>query len=211
MNSSLLAAAASLLLLLAWLRRRPRRALLSSTDTSAVAALNRAQLTLVAPGSRPLPQDDPPASPLPSWWLQPLPARGDRRACRQLLGRLEALMAGAPADRLVAMQWARRWGHPACLPLLRCGLRDRDPAVMAAANGAMQAFRGTALPQSSQLPAAMPPGDPRWEPGPLGLPLPANAAQAPLPGAVGPGTPQPGFARQRGIQAALPRRASRTL
>ena len=154
MNSSLFAAAVGLVALLAWLRGRPRRALLSSTDTSAVAALNRAQLTLVDRESRPASPIDPPSPPLPSWWLQSLPARTDQRASLALLARLTALMAGGPADRLVAMQWALRWGHPACLPLLRRGLRDSEPAVMAAANAAMAAFRGRTLPLPPQGPQA---------------------------------------------------------
>lgn len=61
---------------------------------------------------------------------------------RRQLAALTRLARGGGADRRLAMQQAGRWGDPAVLPLLRRGLRDADPAVMAAAARGMERFRG---------------------------------------------------------------------
>ncbi len=157
MNPSLLGAAAATLLVALWLvTRRQPRPFLRSADTSAVAALNRAQRELVAPGPAaavPPPiaaADSPPAE-------QPLPRRADQRGRAQLLARLAAAAHGSQPERLEAMRTARRWGHPATLPLLRRGLRDVHPAVVQEAAQALEAFRGRTRPApQAELTAARP-------------------------------------------------------
>jgi hypothetical protein len=147
MNGSFLAAGASLLAVLLWLssRRRPS-ALLQSTDTHAVAALNRAQIALV--------QQEATAdrSPERSTPVQ-LPRSGDIRQRRQFLEQLRCQLAGDRHDRLAAMQQARLWGDRSTLPLLHRGLRDVDPAVCHEACLAMERFRGrTAAAQLAAQP-----------------------------------------------------------
>jgi hypothetical protein len=147
MNGSLLAASAALLSVLLWLatRRRPVP-LLVSTSTEAVAALNRAQLTLVHEQAR-----DLAASAAGS--AQALPAPGDARGRQALLAQLQAQFAGDQRQRLAAMQLAHRWGDRATLPLLRLGLRDGDLAVRGEAAQAIARFRGhtAGAPAGAQL------------------------------------------------------------
>jgi hypothetical protein len=162
MNGSLLAAAAGLLSMLLWLASRRRPApLLASTSTAAVAALNRAQLSLV---------HQPPELPHPAVGAdqQPLPPRGDARQRRLLFARLQTQLGGDQPQRLAAMRQARRWGDPAVLPLLRRGLRDVDLAVCAEAARAVERFRGRPATVGS-APGAMP--------APAQLPLPRNVAR----------------------------------
>lgn len=144
------AAFASLLGLVLWLiTRRPPRALLRSTDTTAVAALNRAQIELV---SRVEAVDSPPdtaatAGPEQSAAaavLPPPPRTAFER--RTYLRQLQLWGAGDPEQRLRAVRAARLWTHPALLPLLRRGLRDGDPRVMAEAAAAIAAYRGRPVP-----------------------------------------------------------------
>ena len=150
------AALASLLTLVLWLiTRRQPRSLLRSTDTSAVAALNRAQLQLVArvgleleAGSAPT---APPTADLPVTASEaivaarpPIPrTAAERRAYRQ---QLRLWSAGGPEQRLLAMQAAGRWSEASLLPLLRRGLRDGDPRVMAAAAAAIAPYRARPRP-----------------------------------------------------------------
>ena len=162
MNGSLLAAAAGLLSVLLWLASRRRPApLLTTTSTAAVAALNRAQLSLVQQQSE-LPQ------PAVSSDLQPLPPSGDARQRRLFLLQLQAQMAGDQLQRLAAIRQARRWGDPAALPLLRRGLRDVDLAVCAEAAGAVARFRG-------RMPSVVPAAGATTSP--AQLPLPRNVAR----------------------------------
>jgi hypothetical protein len=154
MNPSLLGAAAASLLLLLWLlgRRRPRP-FLRSDDTSAVAALNRAQITRLAPppaGVAPAPAGlaATPAGPGPNPRVH-LPAPGDLRGRRLLLARLSAAAHGPLDERLAALRLARRWRHPATLPLLRRALRDVHPAVVQEAALALEAYRGRTAPSAS--------------------------------------------------------------
>ena len=87
--------------------------------------------------------------------------RGERQ--RLLLHRqLVAQCNGSRDQRLEALAIAGSWRHSCVLPLLRRALRDPDPAVMAAAASAMEAFRGRSIgaaggPQASATPAARPP------------------------------------------------------
>jgi hypothetical protein len=155
------AALASLLGLVLWLiTRRQPRTLLRSTDTAAVAALNRAQIELVSQVAAVEPTPDAGAA---SPQLQggkaeaeppPLPTTPLER--RAYLRQLRHWAAGDPDQRLQAVRAARRWRHPAVLPLLRRGLRDADPRVMAAAAAAIAPYRGQAKPAASG--GAPPPG-----------------------------------------------------
>jgi hypothetical protein len=153
MNPTVLSACAALLLALLWLaqRRRPVT-LLRSTDASAVAALNRAQI------ARPLDastagdaavaqagadqEADRPGSPLAVGSGPGLPLPGQAFARRSLLRELNSRVRADATQRREAIELAGRWGHPAVLPLLRRGLRDVDPGVVAAAAAALERFRG---------------------------------------------------------------------
>jgi hypothetical protein len=165
MNPSVFGGSAALLLVLTWLitRRRPV-VLLRSTDASAVAALNRAQITRLrdqagaeipgAAGSRP-----------PEISL-PLPAAGDRRGRARLLRELGQRLQGSTAERRAAITTAASWGDRAALPLLRRGLRDADPQVVLTAADGMALFRGRSAAQAvRQTPERVPlprNGAPQW-------------------------------------------------
>ncbi len=161
----------SALLVATWLLGRRRPALMRSTDAAAVAALNRAQMALVAEGgtgaARPEAGDAPAAAPItppvaapdPSLALdRPLDRPGDARGRAALLRRLQADFAAAGPARQRALAQCLAWGDRAALPLVRRGLRDADPVVAGLAARAMEAFRGR-----SQAPAAgaQPPRLPR--------------------------------------------------
>jgi hypothetical protein len=161
MNPTVLSACAALLLALLWLaqRRRPVT-LLRSTDASAVAALNRAQI------ARPL--DAPTAgdaavvqaagrlgSPLAAGSGLGLPLPGQALERRSLLRELNSRVRGVAAQRREAIELAGRWGHPSVLPLLRRGLRDVDPGVVAASAAALERFR--ACPRLRQARASAQP------------------------------------------------------
>ena len=162
MNPSLLGAIVAALLAGLWLssRRRPRP-FLRSDDSSAVAALNRAQIAMVtvqAPASSPaaaaavmeVSSHLPAAGSTPLLAAPAFPPAGAVRQRRALLLQLERWFHGSATDRRQAMALARLWGHPCMLPLLRRGLRDPDPLVMAEAAAAIQAFRGRS--QGAALP-----------------------------------------------------------
>jgi hypothetical protein len=161
MNASI--PAALLMLLLAggwWLGRRRARPFLRSTDTSAVAALNRTQIERLQarrPASAEVGAPEHAASVLrgPSVTpaaagsrsgqdleatMPPLPLQARDR--RRLLRQLQAWMAGTREQRLQALAIAAQSSRRDVLPLLHRGLRDPDPAVMAASAAAMARFRG---------------------------------------------------------------------
>lgn len=165
MNPSLLGVLAAVALATGlWLAGRRPRPLLKSTDTRDVAALNRAQNTLVrearhhpptavdeAPsaagaghGNRAGAEDDGWA---PRHPLVALPAvrlsAGERQAW---LRELQRHYAAGGRQRLAAIRRARAWGQRPVLPLLRRGLRDADPAVVREAALALVAFRGRPAP-----------------------------------------------------------------
>ncbi len=154
-NSSLLAAVGASLLAALWLlaRRRPPAPL--QRDVSDVVAINRAQIsrTLSPAGS---PGEEAAASPAagvagPDELVMSLAAPPAPGRDRQIgLRRLEALYRGGGEERRQAMAAACGWRHPSVLPLLRRGLRDPDPRVMAEAARGMELFRGK--------PAAVPAG-----------------------------------------------------
>jgi hypothetical protein len=167
MNTSLLGVLAALALATGlWLGGRRPRPLLKSTDTREVAALNRAQNTLVWEARHtpppPSPEESAPGKEglAPAWSprvpLVALPAArlspAERRAWLQELRRHQ--QAGG-AQRLEAMRRARAWGHRDVLPLLRQGLRDPDPRVVGEAALAMAAFRGR--PAGGPVQAVAPP------------------------------------------------------
>lgn len=151
MGPSIVAGAAALLLVLTWsLRRRTPPALLRSTDASAIAALNQAQIALVRRDSGP---SDPGAAGAGASSLDApaftdagagdgsIPPRADARQRAQLKARLERQLRGDGTQRLQAMGIARRWGQPDALPVLRRGLRDVDPRVVEEAARGLERFR----------------------------------------------------------------------
>ena len=134
MQNVLVPGAVVLLTVVLWLRRKPVKAMLSSTDTSSVAQLNRAQLELVLEPSNPdTAVEDPLADRTAPQTEQ------DRLALQQ---RLRQRMASGPKQRLDAVREAVLWGHRSVLPLLKRALRDSDARVVEAAAEAMEPFRG---------------------------------------------------------------------
>ncbi|MFN6338150.1 MAG: hypothetical protein ACK41W_05390 [Cyanobacteriota bacterium] len=153
MNTSLLGVlAATILAAGLWMAGRRPRPLLKSTDTSAVAALNRARNTLVWEARQHPPEDAAAAG-------SPAGEGGELVAPRALatvgatarqrgdwLRELRQAYQAGGCRRLEAMRLARAWGHREALPLLRLGLRDPDLRVMREAALAMEAFRGKPSP-----------------------------------------------------------------
>lgn len=163
MNPSVLGGGAALLVVLAWLlaRRKPV-VVLRSTDASAVAALNRAQITQVqvmagADEEEVLASTDTPLAAFE------FPAAGAARGRAALVQGLSLQLQGTTPERLEAITRAAGWGDRAALPLLQRGLRDVDPEVVLAAATGMAKFRGRTPGQ-----AAVAKSNP--------VPLPRNAA-----------------------------------
>ena len=151
MHPSLLAGSAAVLVALYWVLARRRPSLTATIDTQAIAALNRAQIALMAPAQA---ASEPSLQPVPCLdGLVPLPATARERAAFR--HRLAEQLAGDSAQRLAAMEAARRWGTRQSLPLLYRGLRDVDPAVVLAAAQAMERFRGRSSTRPA-LPQALP-------------------------------------------------------
>ena len=155
MNQALTGAAAAAVIVVLWLLGRPRTTILRSTDTSAVAALNRSQMALVqtagsgAAGAAPMAA---PGAAAP----QPLPAAADLRGRRQLLVQLEQQFQAGGQPRRQAMATCGAWGHRAALPLIQRGLRDADPQVTELAAAAMARFRGRSSIGTSPAASAQP-------------------------------------------------------
>jgi len=141
MNPSVFGGGAALVLVLSWLitRRRPV-VVLRSTDASAVAALNRAQISLVM-GQPQATEPLHPAVTSADASLS-LPAAADARGRARLLRELSQALQGSPAERRAAITTAASWADRAALPLLQRGLRDVDPQVVHTAARAMARFRG---------------------------------------------------------------------
>lgn len=151
MNGALLAPVAALLSVVLWLASRRRSVpLLPHTGAEGVAALNRAQITLVQQQAAAV------TAAVEAVALSPLPRPGDARQRQALLAQLRGQLAGDQPQRLAAIRQAGRWGDRATLPLLHRGLRDVDLAVRAEAARAMERFRGRSAvlglpPVSAQL------------------------------------------------------------
>ena len=176
MHPSLPAALLMLLLAGGWLLgRRRARSYLRSTNTAAVAELNRSQIdrlkvrqassdppsaaapeaisAVTSPSIAAAAAGSPPAGGLeapPAAF--PLVAGGRPRRRIQL----QAWMRGSREQRLQALDIARQCDRREALPLLRLGLRDPDPAVMAAAAAAMVRFRGRSVADGLQQRPARP-------------------------------------------------------
>jgi len=139
MNTQSFGALAACLAVVIWIVSRRKPTPFASLDASAVAALNRAQISLVQ-------QNAERSSPTPeaSW---PLPA--DPREQAAFLKTLHHQLTGDTDQRLAAMRAARAWGHRATLPLLKRGLRDANLDVVLEAAQAMERFRGRSTPLGS--------------------------------------------------------------
>ena len=156
MTQALSGAAIAAVIAVCWLLGRPRRPILRSTDTSAVAALNRGQIErLLIDASTDLTSLEPSAAETASEAFRDWPR--DARERGLLLRDLEQRFAGAGERRRQAMAVAAAWGDRAALPLIRRGLRDSDPAVIAIAAQAMDSFRGRTTPSMLTQPAAKAP------------------------------------------------------
>ena len=156
MTQALSGAAIAAVIAVCWLLGRPRPKILRSTDTTAVAALNRGQMErlLDGTGERPVsPDPGPTASPTET--LTPHPRTARERG--QLLRALEQGFASSGEARRQAMALAAAWGDRVTLPLVRRGLRDSDPVVMQLAAEAMAGFRGRTPSAASPQPAAKAP------------------------------------------------------
>jgi len=169
MPASLTAAVAVLAAL--WLLGRRRQPLIRDADTSAVAALNRAQIarvhsgvgarmaTLAAPAgmaTKGLLGSCSPESPgFSSGRERPttleLPKRRATHEVLRFRATLRTLYNQGGASRLEAVQ-AAHWGDPSTLPLLRQALRDPDPAVVREAAAAIHRFRGRPSPATKAAP-----------------------------------------------------------
>jgi len=143
MNTQSVGALAAFLAVLIWVVSRRKPTPFASLDASAVAALNRAQISLVQHDAERLSASSSSAA-AASWAL---PA--DSREQVAFLKSLHAQLAGDTGERLAAMQAARAWGHRATLPLLKRGLRDSNLEVVLEAAQAMERFRGRCTPVGS--------------------------------------------------------------
>ena len=142
MTQALSGAAIAAVLAVFWLLGRPRTRLLSTTDTSAVAALNRTQMErLLDPAAARGSEDDAATSAVALRHVRdgwPRDSRGRTLLLRHLQ---EQFQQGGPLRRQ-AIATCVAWRNRAALPLIRQGLRDSDPAVVALAAAAMVEFRG---------------------------------------------------------------------
>ena len=141
MPPSLLAAVAAVVAASFWLLARRRPNLGVVLDSQAVAALNRAQIALVAGGAETasMSEADGLAAELAAG-SRPLPVTARERAI--FLSALRLQLVGPASERLAAIEAAAIWGQRSSLPLLARGLRDVDPAVVKAAARGMERFRG---------------------------------------------------------------------
>jgi len=150
MNPQSFGALAAVVAVVLWITSRRRPAPLGGLDASAVAALNRAQISLVQQAAA---QADAGARAA----LAPLPVPQGARQQALFLQTLDRQLRGDTAARLAAIQAARAWGHRATVPLLKRGLRDVSPQVVLEAAQAMAVFRGRAAAVTQPQPSARPP------------------------------------------------------
>lgn len=149
MSPSFSGAALALVLALAWLLGRPRPSLMRSQDATAVAALNRAQISRIvsapAPGSASVAMDP----------LFTLPPTGGER--QQRLRQWRSSLRGPTALRRRFVQASAASGDRAVLPLLRQALNDPDPLVARVAAAGLESFRRhPAAPAASAVQAQAP-------------------------------------------------------
>lgn len=174
MLTPLIAALAAAVLSALWLLGRRRPPLIRDADTSAVAALNRAQIALVQAGGDLTARSAAAAPEAPRGSESPeasdsscgrerlgaldLPQRRVTHEVLRFQATLRTLYQRGGSSRLEAIQAARHWGDPSTLPLLRQALRDPDPAVVREAAAAIQRFRGRPgrATKASSQPAAAP-------------------------------------------------------
>jgi hypothetical protein len=162
--ASLTAALAAAVVAALWLLGRRRPSLIRNADTSAVAALNRAQIALVqAGGGKPAAEQTGAAGAESKGLLVSVSGRPEspgspreqarpatlelpnRRATHEVLrfrATLRTHYNQGGTWRLEAIRAARHWGDRSTLPLLRQALRDPDPAVVREAAAAIERFRG---------------------------------------------------------------------
>ncbi|MEN9495297.1 MAG: hypothetical protein RLZZ137_337 [Cyanobacteriota bacterium] len=158
MPQALSGAAIAAVIAVCWLLGRPRPRLLSSTDVSAVAALNRGQMErLLEPASTTAQDAVVELSQLPELAGLRQPRRLDGRSRELLLRRLREAFDKGGDQRRQAISACRSWGHRATLPLLHRALRDSDPVVVAIAADAMARFRGRTNPPPAPQPLARAP------------------------------------------------------
>jgi len=148
MNTQSVGALAAFLAVLIWVVSRRKPTPFASLDASAVAALNRAQISLVQLNLVD-PNDELSSAPSSSTTAASWALPADPREQAAFLKGLHAQLAGDTGERLAAMQAARAWGHRATLPLLKRGLRDANLEVVLAAAQAMERFRGRSTPVGS--------------------------------------------------------------
>jgi HEAT repeat protein len=175
MPPSLTAALAAAVVAALWLLGRRRPPLIRDADTSAVAALNRAQIALVQEGGvdraawpsgaapELLGDTESPESLRNKGGREgpgalALPQRRVPHEVLRFQRTLRMLYKQGGSARLEAIQAARLWGDPLTLPLLRRALRDPDPAVMREAAAAIHRFRGRpgTPAKGTPQPAALP-------------------------------------------------------
>ncbi len=145
MNTQSVGALAAFLAAVIWVGSRRKPTPLANLDASAVAALNRAQISLVQQNAELF---SVASSPIAASWALP----ADPREQATFLKSLHVQLAGDTGERLAAMQAARAWGHRATLPLLKRGLRDANLEVVLEAAQAMERFRGRCTPVGSPNP-----------------------------------------------------------
>ena len=159
MTQALSGAAIAAVIAACWLLGRPRPKILRSTDASAVAALNRGQIELVAQQADQAQQASQREAAAQIQRL--LPAPGDQRGRRNLLLQLERQFQAGGNDRRQAMVVCAAWRHRDALPFIRRGLRDSDCQVAALAAEAMSHFRGRSASALSASPQPAPAKAPR--------------------------------------------------
>jgi hypothetical protein len=145
-------------LALVWVVRRRRPALLSSTDASAVAALNRARIHRPLMPPEPVPGGDPPREDeddLPGDVAEAA-LLGPSRRRLELRRRIGHLWRGDERQRLRGLELCGRMGPAAALPVLRRGLRDPHPRVVAEAAARIDRYRGRTRPVSATSQAPLP-------------------------------------------------------
>jgi len=166
MTQALSGAAIAAVIAVCWLLGRPRPKILRSTDTTAVAALNRGQMERLLDSPAGASSTDTPEG----WNTASDADQGDllfssgalswprdQRERGLLLRQLDQQFQAGGEARRQAMALCVAWTHRDTLPLLRRGLRDSDPAVVGLAAEAMAGFRGRTAAQRAAQPATKPP------------------------------------------------------